>query len=439
MATNGELKRYLEMTPGSRAIFEAGKRYLPGGDTRSSVYWEPYPTVLERGQGFRLWDVDGVERIDFVATMTTLIMGHAHPEVVLALQDQAAKGTAFGAPVEAQYRLGEILCDRIPSLELVRFTNSGTEATLNCIRAARAYTGRTRIAKVEGGYHGTHDVVSVSVRGAQGNGDPRRPPAIASSAGIPQSTVDEVVVIPFNDTDASREVLAEHAGELAAVIVEPVLGGSGMVPADPQYLAMLREVTRDNGIVLIFDEVISMRVARGGAQEHYGITPDMTALGKTIGGGLPVGAFGGKQDIMEQYDPASGPKISHAGTFQGNPMSMVAGVTTMELLTPEVYARLDGLAERLREGVRAVCAEFDVPVQVTGLASLFGVHFTGDPVRTYRDVAASDQALQQQVFWGLMNEGIFAARRLIGCVSMPMEETEIDTYVEALRKVLARR
>ena len=439
MATNGELKRYLEMTPGSRAIFEAGKRYLPGGDTRSSVYWEPYPTVLERGQGFRLWDVDGVERIDFVATMTTLIMGHAHPEVVLALQDQAAKGTAFGAPVEAQYRLGEILCDRIPSLELVRFTNSGTEATLNCIRAARAYTGRTRIAKVEGGYHGTHDVVSVSVRGAQGDGDARRPPAIASSAGIPQSTVDEVVVIPFNDTDASREVLAEHAGELAAVIVEPVLGGSGMVPADPQYLAMLREVTRDNGIVLIFDEVISMRVARGGAQEHYGITPDMTALGKTIGGGLPVGAFGGKQDIMEQYDPASGPKISHAGTFQGNPMSMVAGVTTMELLTPEVYARLDGLAERLREGVRAVCAEFDIPVQVTGLASLFGVHFTGDPVRTYRDVAASDQALQQQVFWGLMNEGIFAARRLIGCVSMPMEETEIDTYVEALRKVLARR
>lgn len=270
-------------------------------------------------------------------------------------------------------------------------------------------------------------------------GNPRRPKAVASSAGIPQSTVDEVVVLPFNDTDASRELILEYANDLAAVIVEPVLGGSGMVPAEPEYLSMLREATVSNGIVLIFDEVISLRVAPGGAQELYGITPDMTAMGKTIGGGLPVGAFGGKHEIMQLYDPSTGPKIGHAGTFQGNPMTMVAGAATMGMLTLEVYAHLDRLAERLREGVRGICAEFDVPVQVTGVGSLFGIHFTNDPVRTYRDIATSDRALQQHVFFGLMNEGVFANPRLIGCVSMPMEMAQVDTYLDALRKVVARR
>jgi len=438
--TNRELERYLEMTPRSRAIFEQGRRYLPGGDTRTSIFWQPYPIVLERGKGCRVWDVDGVERIDYVANMTTLIMGHAHPQVVQALQEQAARGASFGAPTEAQFRLGQMLCQRVPSLELVRFTNSGTEATMNCIRAARAYTGRTKIAKVEGGYHGTHDVVSVSVRVApEEAGDPKRPSPLPSTSGIPQEVVDEVVVLPFNDTEAAREILLKHADELAAVIVEPVLGGSGMVPADPEYLAMLRDVTQDSDTVLIFDEVISFRVAPGGAQEHYGITPDMTAMGKIIGGGLPVGAFGGKRSIMELYDPYQGPKVAQAGTFQGNPMTMVAGATTLDLLTPQVYARLDDLAEHLREGIRGVCAEFDVPVQVTGLGSLYGIHFTGRPVRTYRDVASSDKALQQQVFWGLMNEGIFSNLRLIGCVSWPMEEREIEQHLDALRKVLARR
>ncbi|MEE8442361.1 MAG: glutamate-1-semialdehyde 2,1-aminomutase [Dehalococcoidia bacterium] len=438
--TNGELERYKELTPKSRAIFEQGTHYLPGGDTRSSMFWQPYPIIVERGEGCRLRDVDGVERIDFVANMTTLILGHAHPQVVEAIQEQATKGFSYAAPAEVEFRLARLLCQRVPSLELVRFTNSGTEATMNCIRAARAHTGRTKIAKVEGGYHGTHDVVSVSGRLVpEEAGDPRRPNSVPTSGGIPQSVVDEVVVIPFNDTEAAREILQEHEGEIAAVIVEPVLGGSGMVPADPEFLAMLRDVTRDSGTVLIFDEVISFRAAPGGAQEYYGITPDMTALGKVIGGGLPVGAFGGKREIMELYDPNQGPRIPHSGTFQGNPMTMTAGVTTLELLTPELYARLDDLTERLREGIRHVCAEFDVPVQVTGLGSLYGVHFIDRPVRTYRDTVSSDAALRQRVFWGLMNEGIFSNTRLVGCVSWPMEEKEIDQQLEALRKVLARR
>ena len=434
-----ELQRYLELSPKSRALWEEGKAYLPGADTRSSVYWDPYPLFLARGEGSHLWDADGVERIDFINNMTSLILGHAHPAIVQALQQQATRGTAFAGPNESQIRLAQILCQRIPSLELVRFTNSGTEATLNCLRAARAYTGRSKIAKVEGGYHGTHDAVSVSVRVPPGEGgDARRPAKVPSFPGLSQRVVDDVVLLPFNDTEASREILEEHGRDLAAVIVEPVLGGSGMIPAEPDYLAMLRGATQQQGALLIFDEVISLRVAPGGAQEHYGITPDMTAMGKIIGGGLPVGAFGGRSDIMELYDPTRGPRVPHAGTFQGNPMTMEAGIATMERLTPEVYARLAALTDRLSQGISSVCAEFEVPVQVTGLASLYGIHFTDHPVRTYRDVATSDKAMRQRVFLGLMNEGIFIAPQLIGAPSTPMGDEEVDAHVEALRKVLGR-
>ncbi|MBI4201543.1 MAG: aspartate aminotransferase family protein [Chloroflexi bacterium] len=439
-ATNGELPRYLELTPKSRSITQEGKHYLPGADTRSSAYWPPYPIVLERGQGCRIWDVDGTERLDFIVSFTTLVLGHSHPQVVAALQSQATRGATFASPTESQYRLAKLLRQRIPSLELLRFTSSGTEATMNCLRAARAFTGRTKIAKAEGGYHGTHDLASVSVRVDPARaGDPRRPASLPSNAGVPQSVVDEVIVFPYNDTQATCQILEAHARELAAVIVEPVLGSGGMVPAEPAFLAMLRELTQRHGIVLIFDEVMSLRAGFHGAQGHYGVTPDMTALGKVIGGGLPVGAFGGKQDIMELYNPTKGPAIAHSGSFQGNPMTMTAGLVTMELITPQVYQRLEALAHRLREGIRAVCAEFEVPVHVTGLGSLYGIHFTGGPVRSYRDVAAADKALAYQVFLGLLNEGIMMHPNLLGCVSLPMTEAEVDHHVEALRTVLARR
>ncbi|MEE2700920.1 MAG: aspartate aminotransferase family protein [Chloroflexota bacterium] len=435
-----ELKRYYELTPKSRALFEEGKQFLPGSDTRSSIFHHPYPLILERGKGAAVWDVDGNKRTDFVANMTTLIAGHAHPQVVQALQEQASRGTAFGSPTESQYTLAKILCERIPSFDLVRFTNSGTEATLNCIRAARAYTRKNKIAKVEGGYHGTHDLVTVSVRfDPDESGDPAYPRSTAGSPGIPPSVIEDVVVLPFNDTEAALDILLQHQDELAAIIIEPVLGGSGMVPAEPEYLTMLREFTQRNNTILIFDEVISFRASAGGAQEYYNITPDMTAMGKVIGGGLPVGAFGGKREIMELYDPSDGPVITHAGTFQGNPMTMVAGATTLGLLTPEIYSSLDYLANQLREGIRAVCAEFDVAVEVTGIGSLFGIHFSEKPIRTYRDVATSDTVLRQQVFLGLMNEGVFANSRLVGCVSMPMGEADVDHHLDALRKVLARR
>ena len=436
---NSELGRYLELTRRSREMWEEAKRYLPGGDTRNSIFWAPYPVYIQDGSGCHAVDLDGRDRLDFIGNMTSLPLGNAYPPVVKAVQEQAARGLVYNAPNEHQVRLARLLCRRVPSVELVRFTNSGTEATMNALRAARAFTGRTRIAKCEGGYHGTHDVVSVSVRTDPSmGGSADRPTSVPSVAGLPPAVLKEVVVIPFNDPAAARSILEEYTGELAAVIVEPVLGGSGMVPADQEYLDALREFTEVDGSVLIFDEVISFRVAHGGAQEHYGIRPDMTTFGKIIGGGFPVGAFGGRRDLMDLYDPTTGPAVGHAGTFNGNPMTMVAGAVTLEDLTPDVYDRLEPLTESLRQGVRDACAELDVPVQVTGLGSLFGIHFLDRPVRTYRDVHSGDRDLRQRVFWGLMNEGILSTANLVGAVSNPMGQGEVDTFVEAFRTVLAR-
>ena len=434
-----ELDRYLLLTPGSQSLWKAAQAYLPGGDTRSSIFWEPYPVYIERADGCHVHDVDGTDRLDFIGCMTTLVFGNAYPQVVKAVQKQAARGFTYNAPNRYQVMLAKLLCERVPSLDLIRFTNSGTEATLNAIRAARAFTGKTKIAKCEGGYHGTHDAVSVSVRtNPETAGPADRPLSVASVEGLPPEVVDQVVVVPFNETAAAQAVLEEHAGDLAAVIVEPVLGSSGMVPADPEYLEMLRDFTTRNKVVLIFDEVISFRVARGGAQELYGVIPDMTTFGKIIGGGFAVGAFGGSRELMEQFDPLKGPAVVHAGTFNGNPITMMAGGITVENLVPEVYEQLDSLTHYLKQGIRDVCAELEIPVQVTGLGSLFGIHFVDGPVRTWRDVAAGDQERKKQVFWGLMNEGIMFSPGLVGAVSAAMTETDIDSFVEALRKVLSR-
>ena len=437
---NNELERYLASTPNSRAAWEQAREYLPGGDSRNSIFWDPYPIFIESGSGSRVVDVDGVERLDFINTMTSLILGHAPRPVVDAVTRQLEKGVVYNAPNQHQVTLAKLLCERIPSFDLVRFTNSGTEATLNTIRAARAFTGRTRIAKAEGGYHGTHDVVTVSVRvNPDLAGDPNRPRAVAASEGLPQDTVDQVTVIPFNDTRAALEILKEQKDTLAAVIVEPMLGSVGMVPATPEFLAMLRAFTSENGIVLIFDEVISFRVAPGGCQQFYGVTPDLTSLGKIIGGGFAVGAFGGRADIMDLYDPTKGPRVSHAGTFNANPVTMVAGSVTLEQLTPEVYRSLAELTDRLKQGIQDVCAASEVPVQTTGLGSLFGIHFTDQPVVNYRSVTREDKRLRDQVFLGLLNEGILTGSNLVGSLSTALEESDVDVFLDSFQRVLERR
>ena len=436
---NQELQRYLDLTPKSRALWEEARQYLPGGDSRNSIFWKPYPIFVESAAGCHVVDADGVDRLDFINTMTTMILGHGPEPVLRAVSKQMDRGLAYNAPSRSQVELARLLCERVPSFDQVRFTNSGTEATLNTLRAARAFTGRTRFAKAEGGYHGTHDSVSVSVRvNPDAAGSPEHPQPVAASAGLPDSVERDVVIIPFNETETARRILEENRDDLAAVIVEPVLGSVGMVPADAEFLAMLRDFTQANGSVLIFDEVISFRVSPGGAQETYGITPDLTSLGKIVGGGFPVGAFGGRQDIMDLYDPTRGPKVAHAGTFNANPVTMVAGATTLELLTPPVYRRLAELTETLKEGIRSVCAELETPVQVTGLGSLFGIHFTPSEIRNYRDIAAGDSGLRERVFLGLLNEGVLTASNLVGALSTEINEAEVSRFCDAFRLVLAR-
>jgi glutamate-1-semialdehyde 2,1-aminomutase len=263
---------------------------------------------------------------------------------------------------------------------------------------------------------------------------------MAATEGLGEGTLEQVVVLPFNETDIARQTLEEHKDQLAAVIIEPMLGSVGMLPATTEFLTMLREFTRDNGIILIFDEVISYRASMGGAQEFYGITPDMTSLGKIIGGGFSIGAFGGSKDIMDLYDPTApgGPRVAHAGTFNANPVTMLAGAATLEELTPEVYRRLAEMTEYLRAGILKVGADLEIPIQVTGLGSLFGIHFTAAELVGYRDIATEDAAFRHQVFLGLLNEGILMAANLVGAVSTEIGEAEIDAFTAALRRVLER-
>jgi len=438
---SNELELYLQSTIKSKALWEEAKQYLPGGDSRNSIFWAPYPIFVDHASGCHVVDSDGVDRLDFIGTMTTLVLGHGPKPVLDAVENQMKHGVVYNAPNAHQIRLARLLCERIPSFDLVRFTNSGTEATLNTIRAARAVTGKSKIAKVEGGYHGSHDQVSVSVRVNPAKaGERSHPNAMAATEGLGEGTLEQVVVIPFNETTIARETLESHKGELAAVIIEPMLGSVGMLPATTEFLTMLREFTAANGIILIFDEVISYRASSGGAQEYYGITPDMTSLGKIIGGGFSIGAFGGSKEIMDLYDPTQtgGPRVAHAGTFNANPVTMLAGAATLEQLTPEVYRKLAEMTEYLRAGILKVGAELETPVQVTGLGSLFGIHFTGEELLGYRDIAAEDAAFRHQVFLGLLNEGILMAANLVGAVSTEIGEAEVDAFTAALRRVLER-
>ena len=434
-----EIDRFVARTPRSRELQEQAARYLPGGSSRGTSYFDPHPIFADHGEGHYVYDVDGNRYLDFMINATSLIMGHAHPQVVGALQAQAASGVSFSGPTEAQIRLAKVLCDRLPSVDTIRFANSGTEGTLNAIRAARAFTGRHKIAKFEGGYHGSHEYASVSVRPPADQLDPAGPTAIPEFPGQPPSVAEDVIVLPYNDLEGSERIIREHGHELACVIMEAVASAFGYLPARQDFLEGLRELTRELDILLIFDEVQSLRVASGGAQELTGVVPDLTALGKIIGGGMPVGAFGGREDIMALFDPSEGgAAIPHAGTFNANPMTMVAGEVVMNALTPEVYQRLDRLGEMLRAKLRAVFDELEVPAQVTGVASLYGVHFTSEEITDYRSVVRADTAMNNALFMGLVNEGVLCNATGAGALNTLTTEAEIDTLVDATRRVVQR-
>ncbi|MBI4593373.1 MAG: aminotransferase class III-fold pyridoxal phosphate-dependent enzyme, partial [Candidatus Rokubacteria bacterium] len=322
MSIDRELNEYLAKTARSRTLFEEALAVMPGGNSRTTTFFDPYPFYVQRGQGATIWDADGVARLDFNGNYTSLILGHAPPEVVKAAQEAAAQGLSFPGPTEHEIRLAEMLTRRIPSLEAVRFTNSGTEATMNAVRAARAFTGRAKIAKFEGAYHGTHDWVLVSVSPElKAAGGRRHPKPVAWSAGVPPAVLKHTVVLPWNDAEACEQIIEKEAPSLAGVLVDPLLGIGGVIPPADGFLPRLRAVTERHGVLVIFDEVISFRVAWGGAQERSGVRPDLTTLGKIIGGGLPVGAFGGRRDVMAAFDPRgagdpgrSAARIVHGGT-----------------------------------------------------------------------------------------------------------------------------
>ncbi|OGG44775.1 MAG: hypothetical protein A3F84_03155 [Candidatus Handelsmanbacteria bacterium RIFCSPLOWO2_12_FULL_64_10] len=428
------IERYQAHSPRSRALYERARSVLPGGTTRTSVFYAPYPLYLSRGEGCRVWDADGRGRIDFNGNATSQIHGHGHPAVVEAVRRQAERGVSFGAPSEAEVRLAEVLCERVPSVEQVRFTSSGTEAVMYALRAARAFTGRRKIAKCEGGFHGAHDSVHVSFSAGDPAGPEDRFEAQPESQGM--IGYEDTVIFPFNDIARTEAILERHGGDLAAVILEPVPGSRGCLPPDPAFLRMLREATARLGIVLIFDEVMCLRVSYRGAQGRYGVTPDLTTMGKIVGGGLPLAAFGGRRDLMALLDPSGGPMIPHTGTFNGAALAAAAGAAAMEALTPEAFERFERLGERLRAGLGQVFRRREVKAQVTGVGSMFKVHTTDRRLRTLRDTAHGDRRMSQQLFFGLLHRGILPFASGMGCLSTPMGEAEVDAFVKAVDETL---
>jgi glutamate-1-semialdehyde 2,1-aminomutase len=367
-----------------------------------------------------------------------MILGHAHPKIVEALRKQAARGTGFAAANPYEVELATILCERVPSIEAIRFCNSGTEATMFAMRLARAFTGRPKIARMEGGYHGTHDHAEVSTHPAVDEAGPADAPvARPDSPGTPDWALENTVVLPFNNPDAAEAILRREGTRVAAVILEPIIGAGGVIAATQPFIDRLRAVTLELGMLLIFDEVISFRVAPGGAQQLYGVKPDLTTLGKIIGGGLPVAAFGGRADVMEMLDPRREGSIAQGGTYNGNPLGMVAGVAGMRELTPDVYDRLNRNGARVCEQLMEVFASHGVPVQVNGAGSMFALHLTDRPVVDYRGVAAADKRKTRDLFLGLVNHGVLIAPRAMGALSTPMGEEEIERFVDAVDATVA--
>ena len=424
-------------SPRSAAAVAAASAVMPGGDTRTTTYFEPYPLFMQHGAGCRMTDLDGRTYLDFLGNYTSLIHGHAHPAIIAAVTDQLQRGTAYGSPHEAQTQLAALLCERLPSLERVRFCNSGTEATLHAIRAAKAYTGRPKILKMEGGYHGSHDAADISVSPSMVQaGSAHAPVSVPDSPGLFAGVVTDVLVAPFNDLDATVAIIEAHAADLAAVILEPVLGSAGVIPATQAYLQGLREVTTRTGVLLIFDEVVTLRLDVGGVQARLGVTPDLTAMGKIIGGGFPIGAFGGRQDVMAQFDPRAH-RLHQGGTYNGNAISMRAGCVALEWLPAAAISKLNSQGDVLRGRLNKVLRTLGVAGHVGGVGSLLQMHLQIEqPVRNYRDAQASPRATQELLHLALLNRGLFAAARGEYALSTPMQTSDLDEAVDCFRAAL---
>jgi glutamate-1-semialdehyde 2,1-aminomutase len=430
-------KTYSQRRPKSQKLYKEAQRSLPGGDTRTVTFLRPFPTFMDRGEGCRLYDVDGNTYIDFGNNQTSLVHGHAHPKIVEAVIGQVKRGSVFAAPVEHQFKLGRIICDRLPSADKVRFCNSGTEATMGAIRLARAYRQKYKVAKVEGGYHGSHDLVEISVKPPIEKAGPvEKPNSVPEDISVPPGVIQDCVVIPFNNREAATRIVEQHHADLAAVIVEPVQGSCGMVSSDPDYLKALREVTSQYRIPLIFDEVYTFRLAKGGWQELHHVVPDITALGKIIGGGYPVGAIAGREEFMNLFSPLTPNFLVHSGTFNGNPVTMVAGGAALTELTGSAIDHINKLGGKLRSHFITALQEAGVIAQVTGTGSLAQVHFTKEEVRDWRSASTAKVDIRSLLHLLLLDKEIFPAGRLMFNISTPMSEKEVEVVGTTLKDCL---
>jgi glutamate-1-semialdehyde 2,1-aminomutase len=426
----------------SAELYERALQTLPGGVSRNTVLRKPHPLYADFAQGCRVTDIEGVERVDFANNMASLIHGHANPVVVSAVTEQLGRGTAFTLATEVEIRYAEHLVGRNPGFEKVRFVNSGTEAVMGMLKSARAFTGRHKIAKVEGAYHGLYDYAEVSQTAIPSNWGPNTDPLpVPVAFGTPPGVLDDVIVVPFNDPERALSILDKHRGSLAGVIVDPLPHRVGLIPASPEFVSALREWTSNDGSLLLFDEVITFRSEYGGAQEWYDADPDLTALGKLIGGGFPVGAIAGRDDVMDVMNPLADTVLfPHSGTFSANPVTMTAGLVTMELYDRDAVARVNSLAERAVTGINVAIEETGAIACVTGGGSMFRVHMKKRPPENYREAfLAPDESRRLALLLGhLLDAGFIMINTCSATTSTAMGEEEIDSLVDAMAEGLAR-
>ncbi len=418
-------------------IYKKACEVITGGVSRNTVFRRPYPFYASHARGCFVTDVDGVRRLDFANNMASLIHGHCHPAIVSAVTEQLGRGTAYTMATEAEYSFARLLCERVPSFEKVRFVNSGTEAVMTMIKASRAYTGRPKIAKAEGAYHGTYDFAEISQTSKPSQwGDLNRPNSVPLAHGTPRGVLEDVVIFPFNDIERTLSILDSHTDQIACVIIDPVPHRVGLVPARREYIEALYKWTRENGSLLVFDEVVTLRVNYSGAQQSYPVKPDMTALGKIIGGGFPVGALAGITEVMKVLDPRENPVLfPHSGTFSANPITTTAGRVAMELFDREAVDRLNALAQKAVEQIREAIALADVPVSITGAGSMFRFHLRPEPPATYRQAYQAPEVtglIRRMLDYLYLEERIMMINTCACMFSTPMTQKEVDKLTQSM-------